>query len=71
MKIGGRGVWRVDRRQLDAYIERVHEETGNGHRIILSGRTREKTNPEVGESVSPLPGADGSPTLSTSQLRIG
>lgn len=27
MKIGGRGVWRVDRRQLEAYIERVHEET--------------------------------------------
>ena len=27
MKIGGRGVWRVDRRQLDAYIERIHEET--------------------------------------------
>lgn len=27
MKIGGRGVWRVDRRQLDAYVDRVHEET--------------------------------------------
>jgi excisionase family DNA binding protein len=27
VKIGGRGVWRVDRRQLDAYIERLHEET--------------------------------------------
>lgn len=27
MKIGGRGVWRIDRRQLEAYIERVHEET--------------------------------------------
>jgi excisionase family DNA binding protein len=27
MKIGGRGVWRVDRRQLEAYIERVHEDT--------------------------------------------
>lgn len=27
IKIGGRGVWRVDRRQLEAYIDRLHEET--------------------------------------------
>lgn len=27
IKIGGRGVWRVDRAQLDAYLERLHEET--------------------------------------------
>ncbi len=27
IKIGGRGVWRVDRRQLDEYIERLHEQT--------------------------------------------
>jgi excisionase family DNA binding protein len=27
IKIGGRGVWRVDRRQLDAFIERKHDET--------------------------------------------
>jgi excisionase family DNA binding protein len=27
IKIGGRGIWRVDRRQLDDYIERLHEET--------------------------------------------
>ena len=27
IKIGGRGIWRVDRRQLDAYIERLHEST--------------------------------------------
>jgi excisionase family DNA binding protein len=27
VKIGGRGVWRVDREQLDAYIERLHQET--------------------------------------------
>ena len=27
VKIGGRGVWRVDRRQLEGYIERLHEET--------------------------------------------
>jgi excisionase family DNA binding protein len=27
VKIGGRGVWRVDKRQLEAYIDRMHEET--------------------------------------------
>ena len=27
IKIGGRGVWRVDRHQLDTYVERLHEET--------------------------------------------
>ncbi len=27
IKIGGRGVWRVGRTQLDAYVERLHHET--------------------------------------------
>lgn len=27
VKIGGRGVWRVDRVQLESYIERMHRET--------------------------------------------
>ena len=27
IKIGGRGFWRVDREQLEAYIDRLHEET--------------------------------------------
>lgn len=27
IKIGGRGVWRVDRAQLEAYVERLHEQT--------------------------------------------
>ncbi len=27
IKIGGRGVWRVDRNRLEEYIERLHEET--------------------------------------------
>jgi excisionase family DNA binding protein len=27
IKIGGRGVWRVDRDQLESYVERLHEET--------------------------------------------
>ncbi|MGI8774402.1 MAG: helix-turn-helix domain-containing protein [Actinomycetota bacterium] len=27
IKIGGRGVWRVDKAQLEAYVERLHQET--------------------------------------------
>jgi excisionase family DNA binding protein len=27
VKLGGRGVWRVDRNQLEAYIERMHAQT--------------------------------------------
>jgi excisionase family DNA binding protein len=27
IKLGGRGVWRVDRQQLEDYIERMHEKT--------------------------------------------
>jgi excisionase family DNA binding protein len=27
MKIGGRGQWRVDPQQLDAYVRRAHEQT--------------------------------------------
>jgi excisionase family DNA binding protein len=27
IKIGGRGVWRVDRNQLEAFVERLHHET--------------------------------------------
>ena len=27
IKIGGRGVWRVDRRKLDTYLENLEEET--------------------------------------------
>jgi excisionase family DNA binding protein len=27
VKIGGRGVWRVDRTQLDNYLEQLHEQT--------------------------------------------
>ena len=27
IKIGGRGVWRVDRNQLDSFVEKLHEET--------------------------------------------
>jgi excisionase family DNA binding protein len=27
IKIGGRGIWRVDKQQLEAYVERLHEET--------------------------------------------
>jgi len=27
VKLGGRGVWRVDRNQLEEYIERMHTQT--------------------------------------------
>lgn len=27
IKLGGRGVWRVDRKQLEAYIDKLHQET--------------------------------------------
>ena len=27
IKIGGRGVWRVDREQLEGYVRKLHEET--------------------------------------------
>jgi excisionase family DNA binding protein len=27
IKVGGRGQWRIDKRQLETYIERLHEET--------------------------------------------
>jgi excisionase family DNA binding protein len=27
IKIGGRGVWRVDVKQLETYVDRLHEET--------------------------------------------
>lgn len=27
IKIGGRGVWRVDRQQLEEYVDRLHKET--------------------------------------------
>jgi excisionase family DNA binding protein len=27
IKIGGRGIWRVDKKKLEAYIERLHEQT--------------------------------------------
>lgn len=27
IKIGGRGIWRVDRRELDAYVDRLRQET--------------------------------------------
>ncbi len=27
IKIGGRGIWRVDRNELESYVERLHKET--------------------------------------------
>jgi excisionase family DNA binding protein len=38
VKLGGRGVWRVDRNQLEAYIERMHEETAEWARQHPQGQ---------------------------------
>ena len=44
VKIGGRGVWRVDRNQLEAYVERLHEATEEWARTHPLN-PREKTSP--------------------------
>jgi excisionase family DNA binding protein len=45
MKVGGRGVWRVDRKRLEEYIERAHEETQLwAQEHPLTGKER----PEIG-----------------------
>ncbi len=41
IKIGGRGQWRVERSQLEAYIERAYDETRNFIRDNPLGRTEE------------------------------
>lgn len=51
IKLGGRGVWRVDRHQLETYIERLLEETrewAKAHPLARepAGPTREDEEPE-------------------------
>jgi excisionase family DNA binding protein len=42
IKVGGRGQWRIDRAQLEAYIERMHEETHEWTKAHpLNARTRD------------------------------
>jgi excisionase family DNA binding protein len=45
IKIGGRGVWRVDRRKLDDYIERMGEETRRW--LVSRGRQPEASEPSL------------------------
>jgi hypothetical protein len=41
IKIGGRGQWRVERTQLEAYIERAYAETRNFIRENPLGRSEQ------------------------------
>jgi Helix-turn-helix domain len=41
IKIGGRGVWRVDRQRLEAYIDRLHTETAEWVRTHPPGAGEE------------------------------
>ena len=41
IKLGGRGVWRVDKNQLNSYLDRLHEETMRWAKAHpLNGRER-------------------------------
>ncbi len=47
IKLGGRGVWRVDRRQLEEYIERLLEETRQwalAHPLARNSKAGPSTN---------------------------
>lgn len=46
IKLGGRGVWRVDRGQLEAYIERLHEKTAAWAKAHPLGRGDTDEEPE-------------------------
>jgi excisionase family DNA binding protein len=39
VKLGGRGVWRVDKRELDAYIDQLHEKTSEWTKLHPASRT--------------------------------
>jgi excisionase family DNA binding protein len=58
VKIGGRGVWRVDRRQLEAYIDRLHEETrawAKAHPLSGIDDAAEDLTVEATEQATPRP----------------
>jgi excisionase family DNA binding protein len=46
VKLGGRGVWRVDKRELDAYIDRLHERTSEWTRLHPLSRPDEAEMPD-------------------------
>lgn len=48
IKLGGRGVWRVDRRQLETYIERLLEETHEWAKAHPLAKERKETDGEDG-----------------------
>jgi excisionase family DNA binding protein len=41
VKLGGRGVWRVDKKELDAYIDRLHEKTSEWTKLHPVARADE------------------------------
>jgi excisionase family DNA binding protein len=46
IKIGGRGVWRVAKEQLEAYVERLHEDTRawtTKHPLLQTDKDRESS----------------------------
>jgi excisionase family DNA binding protein len=48
IKIGGRGVWRVGRDKLEAYVERLHEDTerwAREHPLTSGERAGSRTPP--------------------------
>lgn len=50
IKIGGRGIWRIDRQKLEEYVERLHKETkdwARAHPLNPKGRD----GPQTGEPV--------------------
>ena len=47
VKIGGRGIWRVDRRKLDEYLERLEEDTRQWAKAHpLNPRDKNNSEPE-------------------------
>lgn len=47
IKIGGRGVWRVDRAKLDAYLEQLEEQTADWAKAHpLNPREKAEPHPE-------------------------
>jgi excisionase family DNA binding protein len=55
VKIGGRGVWRVDRRQLESYIDRLHEET----RVWAMAHPLSGTEDVTGDAAEDLTATEG------------
>ena len=48
IKLGGRGIWRVDRAKLEDYLERLEQETAEWARAHPLGRERNGEEPDAG-----------------------